>query len=377
MTKLCYQSSGQNDTFDEHLPGFSEYIMSCQEMIAKTRVDITPENAAKVVEANAPYQWSPHRGAGKHGVLLVHGLLDSPFATRDLGKFFQQQGFLVRSVLLPGHGTRPGDLLHVDRHAWTAAIHKNIQWLQTQVEQITYVGISTGATLGIYHALMHPIIARLILFVPAIRIKNPFAPIAQYHRVLSKLGSLGCWVSRRVENNYCRYHSLTLNAVAQVYLLTQWLTNKNISSKLQQPTLAFVSEDDEVVSTDAAITYLLQQPNPNNHIVNYATQVPAVAHPQIDYRNSAFPEKNILNYPHTGLTTAPNNPFFGEGSNYHDFLHYPSKILARLQQSAPPVHYGALTPKNLKYPLLARLSYNPDFAYVLAKIQTFLAHTET
>jgi esterase/lipase len=37
---------------------------------------------------------------------------------RHLADFFRQNGFRVMAVLLPGHGTQPGDLLDVTWQEW-------------------------------------------------------------------------------------------------------------------------------------------------------------------------------------------------------------------------------------------------------------------
>ncbi|MGI9500774.1 MAG: hypothetical protein ACR2P3_12090, partial [Geminicoccaceae bacterium] len=42
------------------------------------------------------------------GILLIHGLNDTPFSMWDLGSRFAKACYLVRGVLLPGHGTVPG-----------------------------------------------------------------------------------------------------------------------------------------------------------------------------------------------------------------------------------------------------------------------------
>ena len=47
------------------------------------------------------------------GVLLLHGMSDSPYTMRALGETLNQQGYLVVVLRLPGHGTVPSGLRYV------------------------------------------------------------------------------------------------------------------------------------------------------------------------------------------------------------------------------------------------------------------------
>ena len=67
---------------------------------------------------------------------MVHGLTDAPYAVRDLAQFFQQQGFYVLAMQLPGHGTRPGDLLDIRWQDWLRAHQQQLELLKSQFEQV-------------------------------------------------------------------------------------------------------------------------------------------------------------------------------------------------------------------------------------------------
>src|SRR5690348_2719348 len=92
-----------------------KYLEKCKNIIKKTRLD-------HHVEPNLPFELKPATRSPKQGVLLLHGLLDSPFVMKDIGNYFQSQGMLVRALVLPGHGTVPGALLNVSYHDWLAAV---------------------------------------------------------------------------------------------------------------------------------------------------------------------------------------------------------------------------------------------------------------
>ena len=56
------------------------------------------------------------------GVLLVHGLSDSPYIMRGLAEYLHGQGWYVVALRLPGHGTAPSGLLEVKWQDWAAAV---------------------------------------------------------------------------------------------------------------------------------------------------------------------------------------------------------------------------------------------------------------
>ncbi len=60
-------------------------------------------------------------GKPRGGVVLLHGLTDSPYSVRHLAENYQKHGFVAVAPRLPGHGTAPGALTDVDWEAWLAA----------------------------------------------------------------------------------------------------------------------------------------------------------------------------------------------------------------------------------------------------------------
>ena len=137
------QESGLNTrfSFGNDVP-FDEYVRKTGQMIEKTRVDINESNRAVILAANIPFELKPdesnypRNGKGRYerGVLLIHGLSDSPYLMKAVARHFQTRGFLVRSILLPGHGTVPGDLLQVTYQEWIRATEYGIYQMKLQVE---------------------------------------------------------------------------------------------------------------------------------------------------------------------------------------------------------------------------------------------------
>ena len=92
------------------------------------------------------------------GVLLLHGLSDSPYSLRTLAKTFYQQGYLVLGLRMPGHGTAPSGLVHSSWQDMAAAVkiaatHVSSQ-LQTSAQALPFyiVGYSMGAAQAVNYS---------------------------------------------------------------------------------------------------------------------------------------------------------------------------------------------------------------------------------
>ena len=117
---------------------FADYLSECRTIIQNTRTDLGRyPNPTAIIDANTPFELKPEKPVStttRYGALLIHGLLDCPFIMRDIGNTLQSQGLLVRSILLPGHGTVPSGLLQVKYQDWLQATHYGITSLSKEVD---------------------------------------------------------------------------------------------------------------------------------------------------------------------------------------------------------------------------------------------------
>ena len=77
--------------------------------------------------------------AKPRGMLLIHGLYDSPYIMRDLENYFRSRCFVTRSILLPGHGTRPGSLLKIKFEDWVDTVDFAIAALAREVDDNVFI----------------------------------------------------------------------------------------------------------------------------------------------------------------------------------------------------------------------------------------------
>lgn len=89
-------------------------------------------------------------GAGANadiGLLLVHGFTGSPASLRPLAQLLSGRGFAIELPRLPGHGTRPRDLLPTRYADWRAEALAGLGRLRSRVQKVFAVGLSMGGTL--------------------------------------------------------------------------------------------------------------------------------------------------------------------------------------------------------------------------------------
>ena len=95
------------------------YAAAAAAAIADANQAVARPLAAAVVEDRAPFELAPERrrcgrpadGGYEKAALLIHDLGGTSYEMRDVARAFADACYLVRAILLPGHGTVPGDLL--------------------------------------------------------------------------------------------------------------------------------------------------------------------------------------------------------------------------------------------------------------------------
>ncbi|MFN4071746.1 MAG: alpha/beta hydrolase, partial [Thermus caldifontis] len=98
-------------------------------------------------------------------LLLLHGFTSHPVLTLGpLPQVLREAGFTVVQPALPGHGTRPEDLLRVRWQDWLAVAQEAYQKLP---EPRGVVGLSMGALLAAHLAAENPTQA-LVALAPAL-----------------------------------------------------------------------------------------------------------------------------------------------------------------------------------------------------------------
>jgi len=351
---------------------FSDYIEKCKTFIAKTRLDLS-KNADEIIEANSPFELVPAKKP-RYGALLLHGLFDSPFIVRDIGESLRAHGGLVRSILLPGHGTVPGGLLSVTYEDWLQALRYGIATLEKEVEKIILVGFSTGATLALYHALKNETsLAALVFAAPALKIKSHFDFALNWHRVISWAWPRAKWISIREENNYTTYKSCAFNGAYQLYRLINEIKQLDEKNSLPCPLFCALSEDDVTVSSAATMNYFQKKTNPKNRLILYSNRSPSFDDARITVRRAAYPEFHIDNLSHLAIPISPSNTYLGKNGTFINASREKESDVVYTESLQEAVDFNNwLYQLKIRKTRYLRSTFNPDFEFMMQSIWTFL-----
>jgi len=370
---LRHRPSGVNMHFTaEGLP-FADYVRRTQALLRQ--VHAGKDELEKIVVGNSPFELFPAadlaQGRDKpfrRGILLTHGLSDSPYHMRHLAAFFQRNGFRVMVPLLPGHGTQPGDLLEVNWQEWAKTVAYGADCMAAEADELFLAGFSAGAALSVLHASGDERVRGLFLFSPAFEITSR-AKWANLHRLYGWLMPKAAWVSVLPDRDLYKYESFCMNAVAQMYALTQALPQDAVNI----PVFAVASADDATVNSGATLRFMRQAQHPCSKLVWYAKE--QIEQQNIEWVNSAVPEKRILSSAHTAIVLPPDDEHYGMAGNYANCLHYlphDSEGYAACLMRAQEVWHGEVLGQNSKHGLLRRLMYNPHYAAMETSMKRFI-----
>ena len=380
-----HQPSGLNVHISAEDRTFSDYVSRIRKMLALAHSGRSAADLKNIVEGNCPFELLPPMpgSAGKQkryrrGVLLTHGLTDSPYLMRHLAASFQQQGFRVMAILLPGHGTQPGDLLDVHWTDWADTVAYGIDRLDEEVDEIYLAGYSAGGTLSVYQSLRDDRVRGLFLFSPAFRITSR-AAWANLHRFYSWMNQEAKWVDIKPDLDIYKYESFPKNGAAQMHALTQAVGRLLRKQEMKIPVFAAASLDDATVDASATVAFMQQAHHPTNRLVLYTTDAAvfraALAAENLELVNSVVPEKKIFSSAHTAIVIPPSDTHYGEAGEYANCLHYYPDAMAKYTACIThpeSAQQGEVTENVLVSGLLRRLTYNPDFAGLMVSMSRFI-----
>ena len=369
---------------------FSAYIKKTKKLIEKaTKGELEP----KWVEARLPFEYKSDKAKCdvstpyKKGVLLIHGLTDSPFILRDIGNRFKEDCYWVRSILLPGHGTVPGDLLNIKYSEWISATDAGIASFKNIVDELYIVGFSTGASLTLHHVLSKnnpKNIKGLILISPGIQENTSLGFMARWIGTLGEFLPRAAWLDLLPDRDKVKYESFPANAGAQFHYLTKEMRElAEANPPIEIPVFMALSSADATVDPLIAKDFFCSHTqNPKNHMIWYtgeaktAKENPVCSGGTIKTKNIADKTLGILNYSHLALPVSPTNAYYGKGGEYKNCLAYTNheKDLQACQQvidASSTVKYGEKTDKNDGHPV-RRITFNPEFNNMMKEVFNFI-----
>jgi len=335
---------------------FQQYIDQTKQWLLENRVFKT-DDIEKELQANLPFELIPDQPNGE-AVILVHGLGDSPYSFTDIAQHLVAQGYLVRGLLLPGHGSKSGDLMLPTLEDWQQVLKHNIALLKPTVNKLWLGGYSTGANLVTSAALQDDSIAGLLLFSPAFK---PESSAVKWAGVASYFVT---WADQDPETNYMRYNSLPMHGAAVYYETAEVVQDDLQEVTYNKPVFMMMSEGDRVIDRVLPSDVFKNQfTNQNNHLVWQGEE-------DLGMTNSTRfsmdrPDLHIINGSHMGLLYSPDNLEYGQQAatiicnNGQDET---QQIACEHGENIWYSSYGW----QVQGKTLARLTYNPYFEQSMA-----------
>jgi len=361
LSLLTLQACTSMAESDEPKQRFENYRQQTLELIRNQRNFQTADHQAEL-DWNAPRQWTPSE-APKGGVLLVHGLGDSAWSFHDVAQMLAAQGYLVRTVLLPGHGTKPEDMLDVRLEQWQRVVREQAQLLARQVPKVYLGGFSTGANLVLDYAYGHDEIAGLLLFSPAFRSNSGYAWLTPW------IGWARPWLAApnqglRPMQTPVRYMNMPTNGFAQFYRSSALAQDRLHQRRYDKPVFIAIAEHDSVLDTDYVLDNFSQRfSNPASRLIWYGDLPARAANtPRVEVRKDYLPEYRISRFSHMGLLFSADNPLYGVSGSQRICWNGQSTPDTAKCMAGEPVWYsdwGYTEPGKIH----ARLTFNPYFEW--------------
>ncbi|WP_396331669.1 alpha/beta hydrolase [Burkholderia anthina] len=218
---------------------------------------------------------------GRTAVLLIHGLGGTQYDLGSLHKAMRRAGGDTHMITLPGHGTRPEDLVGVRAEAWLDAVTEQYRALEREYDTLHVAGMCMGALVALLlcHRVQHAR-GRLALLATPVFIDGWSTPwyrslrhvlyhvpgVAERMRVEEgepfgiKNATIRAIVKKKFERqDSFHYAWVPLACVRQVDRMRDWALEAAADTRCQ--TLVLHAREDELTSLRSADFLLGNMPN--------------------------------------------------------------------------------------------------------------------
>ncbi len=358
---------------------FDEYRAHIQGYLERNLIPVEGFAKEQQIAWNLPFRTpAANHCAGQPttGLLLIHGLSDSPFVFRDLAQSLAAQCVEVRTILLQGHGTRPGDMIDAKATIWRQQVSNHFEALARDIDHAFIGGFSLGGALATEYALsgQKPAPQGLVALAPAWQLNG----LRNYLWLAGIADVFADFVEEEPELNPVKYESVTLNAAVQIGDVL-----RKIQQAIEQPASAnlplflVATEADSVIN----LNYLTERfrmdfVHPDSRMLIFRDTRQSWADDWHDKRmsflNSYLPEANILEFSHQALAVAPNNELYGRGAALQRCLEPNGLSLDDCRQLPESQLWFSAWHDDAHSVPTSRLTYNPWYDQMVEGMANFI-----
>ncbi|MDF0751788.1 alpha/beta fold hydrolase [Marinobacter sp. 71-i] len=362
---------------------FGQYLADTRQHLTENLVAVPDFPRQQQIEWNMPFRVMPADHCKREqtrGILLVHGLSDSPFVFRDFARVLAEQCIEVRTVLLQGHGTRPGDMVSASADVWRQQVREHFNALADDVDIPFIGGFSLGGALATERALSKntPRPAGLVVLAPAWELNG----LKDYLWLASAARLFTDFVEEEAELNPVKYESFATNSAVQLSTVLDKV--QALLSQYRQidlPVLIAATEADSVINLEFLVNeFRTRFTNPDNRMLVFRD----LREPwpenwrndRIVSFNSYLPDDNILEFSHQSLAIAPNNELYGIGNPLNRCLEPNLISLDDCRQLEEQNLWFSAWHDTERPVLTSRLTYNPWFKETVQALVEFVRMQE-
>lgn len=349
---------------------FSDYLVAADMFLSDHKKWLDEGNKAVEKAAVMPFEIKPAKSCERQdtGVLLLHGLSDSPYSLRSMGEALAKQCLWVQAVLLPGHGTRAEDLIEVERDEWRQVTKVSIENFAAQTESLYLAGFSTGGALALDYAKQNnEKVKGLILFSPLLKINSSIDWLSPY------LAPVLTWLEYKENDDYAKYASIPVPAIAQAYELAAEVREGLDEQSMKLPTFVVMSAEDSTVDSQVTLDYFKRtMVNTHSKVWLYSNQAVEFDDARVQEFNAYNEDLRITGLSHMSAHIDPNDPYYGKNGQYRVCSWYQDEALESCKQDKTNWLGEKGETLNEKSAYGGRLSWNPDFKRLVEQIAEFI-----
>lgn len=348
---------------------FAEYVEETRALVARDRRFATPDHKAEI-DWNTPWEMRPVHPDGR-AVLFAHGLGEGPWTFLDTAKRLAEDGVLVRTVLLPGHGTKPEDMIaRSTGEAWEGVVRREKDRLKKEGYRVWLAGFSTGGNIAVTLGAEDPDVEGLLLFSPAPYVRTNLVGLVPFASLFFE------WLRTPEESgggtSAFRYRTLPMTGLV-AYCDTMDHAEEALEKPYRKPVLTVLSEFDSIVDTERMLEAADESfLNPRSRTIWYGDETPETKLMKVISLPSHLEKEHIRSFSHLSVNFSPANPHYGRGARA-EWCRPENDPRPRYHCEIPEseIWYGAWGEERDGH-VYVRLTYNPHFERQTEEVLAFL-----
>ena len=353
---------------------FKDYASSIKNEVSRYRIPFQPVRAEIEVEMSSPVEMplAAHCAGRASGIaILVHGLSDTAYSLRDIGSVLAEVCYKSRVILLPGHGTRAGDLLTTRLSDWQDTINYLIDQAIAETETVLLVGFSLGGVLTLDAALARQDdVDGIIGISPAYSLSS-----ARLARWTPWVAPVMRWVDRGVADDPMRYEAMPTRAIAET-----WTAMKKMNRSLDKngpvriPWMLTQSMDDAVVVPEEnEALWKANAANPDSRLIRFVSSQEYPDEERVLNLPGTSEANRVIALTHLAIHQSPDNPHYGINGSYRNCGgNMPREGNGvELCEESETVWYGLWSTEQTPGRAMAYSTFNPSFNQLANEIKAF------